>query len=472
MKTLLLILLIYGASNCSFAQEIYFPPLSGDDWETLTPAQLDWDESQIPALYNFLDENNTKAFILLKDGKIVLEKYFDSFAQNNNWYWASAGKTLTAALVGIAQEDGLLSIDDRSSKYLGEAWTSLTSEKEEQITIRHQLTMTSGLDDTVEDLFCTDKECLKYMADAGTRWSYHNAPYTLLDKVVENASGRTYNDYFAEKIKNKIGMTGLWIKAGYNNIYWSNPRSMARYGILIQNNGKWDGSEIIANKNYFDNMVNTSQPLNKSYGYLWWLNGKESFMLPQVRIVFPGKLFPDAPDDVIAAMGANGQLLNICNSKGLVFVRMGENPNTENDIGPIFNNEIWKYLNEIMLSPNSVKSSSQNNDLIIFPNPASEYIEINLERWSLPSRWTPSEEEIKIFNPLGECVMKVGAELALPNSQMAQQAMPNSQRAQQAMPNSQRAQQAMPLQRIDISHLPTGVYYLRIGNQTQMFVKV
>jgi hypothetical protein len=68
--------------------------------------------------------------------------------------------------------------------------------------------------------------------------------------------------------------------------------------------------------------------------------------------------------------------------------------------------------------------------------------------------------------------MKVGAELALPNSQMAQQAMPNSQRAQQAMPNSQRAQQAMPLQRIDISHLPTGVYYLRIGNQTQMFVKV
>jgi hypothetical protein len=151
---------------------------------------------------------------------------------------------------------------------------------------------------------------------------------------------------------------------------------------------------------------------------------------------------------------------------------MGENPNTENDIGPIFNNEIWKYLNEIMLSPNSVKSSSQNNDLIIFPNPASEYIEINLERWSLPSRWTPSEEEIKIFNPLGECVMKVGAELALPNSQMAQQAMPNSQRAQQAMPNSQRAQQAMPLQRIDISHLPTGVYYLRIGNQTQMFVKV
>ncbi len=451
MKTLIFILLIFGASSCLNAQEIYFPPISGDVWETMTPTELDWDESNIPALYNFLNENNTKAFILLKDGKIVLEKYFDSFAQGNNWYWASAGKTLTAALVGIAQEEGLLSIEDKSSKYLGEGWTSSTAEKEHLITIRHQLTMTSGLDDTVEDLYCTDKECLLYMADAGTRWSYHNAPYTLLDKVVESASGRTYNDYFAEKIKNKIGMMGLWIKAGYNNIYWSNPRSMARYGILIQNNGNWDGVEIISDENYFDNMVKTSQHLNKSYGYLWWLNGKESFMLPQLQYVFQAKLFPDAPYDVIAAMGANGQLLNICYSKGLVFVRMGEKPTTENDIGPIFNNDIWKYLNKIMQSSNSVKSRSQNNELIIHPNPASDYIEIN--SLSIKKGLEGVLKEFKIYNTLG---IEVGQSslIDIQNSNI-------DNGSQAGMPN---------LLRVDISHLPVGMYFVKIGNYSNKFM--
>ncbi|MBS3999244.1 MAG: serine hydrolase [Desulfobulbaceae bacterium] len=445
MKTLIFILLIFGAS-CLNAQEIYFPPLLGNSWDTLTPSQLDWDESKLPALYEFLDENNTKAFILLKDGKIVLEKYFASFEQYNSWYWASAGKTLTAALVGIAQYEGLLSIEDKSSKYLGTGWTSSPSDKEDLITIRHQLTMTSGLDDTVEDLFCTDKECLHYMADAGTRWSYHNAPYTLLDKVVESASGKSYNAYFTEKIKNKIGMSGLWIKTGYNNIYWSNPRSMARYGILIQNRGNWDGAEIISDKNYLDDMVNTSQQLNKSYGYLWWLNGKESFMLPQLQIVFPGKLFPDAPDDVIAAMGANGQLLNVCNSQGIVFVRMGDKPNNENDIGPIFNNEIWKYLNKIIQNPNSVFNSSQDNELIIHPNPAAEYIEINLEAIKSTFKHGLDEnQEIKIYNTMGECVTTTSFPLTGSGNDNL---------------------------RIDISQLPVSLYFIQIGNYTKKFVVV
>lgn len=429
---MIIILFFIGAANCIHSQELYFPPISGDNWETLTPAQLDWDESQISALYEFLDDNHSKAFILLKDGKIVLEKYFDSFSHDNNWYWASAGKTLTAALVGIAQEESLLSIDDMTSKYLGKGWTSATAEKEDLITIRHQLTMTSGLDDTVDDLFCTDKECLSYLADAGSRWSYHNAPYTLLDKVVESASGKSYNVYFADKIKSKIGMAGLWIKAGFNNIYWSNPRSMARFGILIQNRGNWDGNEIISDKNYFEDMVNTSQMLNKSYGYLWWLNGKESFMIPQVRLVFPGNLFPDAPDDVIAAMGANGQLLNICNSKGLIFVRMGENPTDELDIGPIFNNEIWKYLNKIMQNPNSTKLNNIKEEFVIKPNPASEYIEIKSDGLSA--------SEIRIYNAMGECVID----------------------------NNWRNE--LSIQRIDISDLHPGVHFIKMGDRIEVFM--
>jgi hypothetical protein len=66
---------------------------------------------------------------------------------------------------------------------------------------------------------------------------------------------------------------------------------MARFGLLIQGNGAWNGTQLI-NSTYFNEMVNTSQNLNKSYGYLWWLNGKPSFMVPTSQIVFLGSYAP------------------------------------------------------------------------------------------------------------------------------------------------------------------------------------
>ena len=58
---------------------LYFPPIVGTTWQTTTPASLGWNESEIPSLYDYLQLKNTKAFIVLKDGKIVLEKYFGTF---------------------------------------------------------------------------------------------------------------------------------------------------------------------------------------------------------------------------------------------------------------------------------------------------------------------------------------------------------------------------------------------------------
>ena len=102
MKVILLFLLSYLA----FSQELYFP--SESEWETISPDDLEWKSEQIPELISYLNENNTKAFIVLKSGKIVIEEYFDDFTQDSSWYWASAGKTVTATLIGIAQEKSLL----------------------------------------------------------------------------------------------------------------------------------------------------------------------------------------------------------------------------------------------------------------------------------------------------------------------------------------------------------------------------
>ena len=246
----------------------------------------------------------------------------------------------------MAQEDGYLEITDTSSNYLGNGWTNCNPVQENKITIWNQLTMTTGLDDNVSDPNCTNDNCLLYFSNPGSRWAYHNAPYTLLRSVIENATGQGINIYNYQKLLNPTGMTGLFLYNGFNNIFYSTSRSMARFGLLILNNGNWDGNQIMTDTNYFNQMLNSSQSLNESYGYLWWLNGKTSYMLPGSQFVFNNELIPNAPVDLIAALGKNGQIINIVPSQNLVWIRMGDNP--DNSLVPkTFNEEVWNYINDL-----------------------------------------------------------------------------------------------------------------------------
>jgi CubicO group peptidase (beta-lactamase class C family) len=327
----------------------YFPPVTGSTWETITPSSLGWNETELSNLYTYLQQKDTRAFIILKNGKIAVEKYFGSFTADSNWYWASAGKTMTAMLVGIAQQEGLLNINDRSSKYLGTGWTSLPLAKENLITVRHQLTMTTGLDDNVQpDNDCTSPSCLVFKSDAGTRWAYHNAPYTLLDKVIESASSATYNSYFQQKIRDKTGMNGLWIRNGFNNVFFSNARSMARFGLLMLNKGKWDQAVILGDTSYLNSQTNTSQDYNPSYGYLTWLNGKPGYMLPTLQNVFSGPMIPTAPADMYAALGKNDQKVYVVPSQQLVVIRMGESAGNIQLAVSSFDTELWGKLKTVI----------------------------------------------------------------------------------------------------------------------------
>lgn len=329
--------------------KLYFPPITGTTWETTSAVSLGWDQTQLDGLYPYLESVGTKAFIILKDGKIVTEHYFGSFNADSIWYWASAGKTVTAMLVGIAQEDGLLNINNKTSTYIGTGWTSEPLDKENLITIKNQLTMTTGLDDGVSDPDCTLPGCLVYKADAGTRWAYHNAAYTLLDSVIERASGMSFNAFFQQKIRNKIGMNGLWIKAPHsNNVYYSNARSMARFGLLMLHKGNWNGTPILTDTSYFNSQVNTSQNLNLSYGYLTWLNGKTSSMLPQSQMVFPVSIIPNAPNDLYAALGKNDQKVYVVPSQKLVVIRVGNTAGGVNLAGDDFDNTLWGKLKMII----------------------------------------------------------------------------------------------------------------------------
>lgn len=363
-----LIIAFLSFSFFSVKSQTYFPPLTGNSWDTLAPEQLGWCRDSIQPLYSWLENTNSKAFILLKDGKIVLEKYFETFTADSFYVWNSAGKTLTGYAVGIAQAEGFLSINDATSTHIGSGWSSLTQQQENAITIRHQLTMTTGLDDNGTDPYCTDPSCLTYLAAPGTRWAYHNAPYTLLDTVISSATGMSLNSWMYSRIGSKIGMTGLYYPIGYNNIFVSKPRSMARFGLLLSQNGQWNGTTVLADTAYLHAMTHPSQNLNLAYGYLTWLNGQASYKLPQSQWTFLGSLCPNAPTDMFSAQGKNAQIINVVPSQGIVLIRMGADMGSSY-VGTQYNDTIWQYINRFAcdLGIENVNIKSVG----VFPNPTN-----------------------------------------------------------------------------------------------------
>lgn len=342
--------------NCSsdnsdgepITEQMYFPPNDGSNtWETKSVADLGWNQNAVQPLLDYLELKNTKSFIILVNGRIVMENYFNGHSATTPWYWASAGKTLTATVTGIAQEEGLLNINNKVSDYLGTGWTSAPLAKENLITCKNLLCMNSGLNDALGDN--VEPANLQYVADAGTRWAYHNV-YVKLQDVVAEASGQTWTNYFNTKLRDRIGMTGgAWIDSGDGlSVYWSTSRNMARFGLLSLNKGNWDGTTIV-NSTYFNQATSTSQTLNQAYGYLWWLNGKSSYRLPGLQFEFNGTLMSNAPSDMYAALGKNDQKIYVVPSMKMVIIRMGEVANPDNPTFALsgFDNDLWDKINDL-----------------------------------------------------------------------------------------------------------------------------
>jgi hypothetical protein len=114
---------------------------------------------------------------------------------------------------------------------------------------------------------------------------------------------------------------------------------------------------------------------NQSYGYLWWLNGKSSFMAPTSQFVFPGSYAPQAPADMFAAIGKNGQLICVVPSKKLVVVRIG-NASSGNEVPFTLCNEIWKRLNLVICEPTQTETKRLRPEIKLFPNPTTDKLTV------------------------------------------------------------------------------------------------
>jgi len=422
VKLLKLFVLILLGLVCYFPStaQLYFPPTDGSEWETLSPAELNWCNDSLNSLYQYLESVDTKAFMVLKDGKIVLEKYFNEFGPDSFWYWASAGKSLRSVLLGIAIRERSLNMEDLTSKHIDTGWTSCCIEKENLIKVKHQMSMTSGLNDEVDDPFCTVDSCLDYLVNAGSRWAYHNAPYSLLKEVLENSTGETLNRYTRTRIQQLTGMNGFWLTTGFNTLYYSNARSMARFGLLALDQGDWGIQPVLADTNYFKLTVNSSQNINPSYGYLWWLNGKSTHMIPGTQIRFNGPLVPEAPSDMFAAMGANEQRIYVVPSTNMVVIRMGNATGQQQLAVSSFDNKLWEKINGLNCALGT--REVQNSDIKIFPNPTNKTLHISISQ--RPDRY---EIDGFLYNSIGQVTLSFNT------------------------PN------------VDVSLLPAGVYFAEIS---------
>lgn len=373
--SMFLLLLGLSLTYSTQAQSSYFPPIEGEAWESIDPATLGWCAEKVDALSTFLEERNTKSFLILKGGRIVMEAYYGDHDSEKVWYWASASKSLVATLYGMAQEDGLLDIDDPTSDYLGVGWTSTSPEQEGLITLKSQLSMASGLDDGVEapgsTNNCFEPQCFQYLAAPYSRWAYHNSAYRILQDVLETASGQTKFNYTRSRLGDRIGMKGFWL----NYVYYSKARDMARFGLLALNRGVWGTDTLLHDQHYFEAMIQPSQQENPSYGYLWWLNGQEAFQLPGVQFKINRAMIPEAPADLFAALGKNDQKIYVVPSEDLVVVRQGDAAGGVVLTSSSFDVELWERLGDMSCTV-SATESRPDEVFIISPNPVKDELRI------------------------------------------------------------------------------------------------
>lgn len=339
MRTLLLLVLgftLWNVSRACAAQELYFPAAS-KDWEKTTPESLGWDSNALESVFEYVKESNGKSFLVLKDGKIVAERYWTPEGVAHSQYIMSSGKSITAFLVGIAMEQGKLKLDQPASDFLGSGWSSASETQEKAIRIKHLLEMTSGLNTR-----------LAYEGPPGSTWKYNTEVYQQLHPLLQKAVGSSMQEFSQKVLFEPLGMKNSVFR--YHS-FVMNARDMGRFGIMILAKGNWKGQPIMKDRLFFDSMLDSSQQLNRSYGYLWWLNGKESFRtVGRQRATLPGPLVPDAPKDMVSANGKGGQRIYVVPSLGLVVVRLGDNPadglrNLNSDgTQSKFDNQLWGKL--------------------------------------------------------------------------------------------------------------------------------
>ena len=296
-----LILLVSTLAACGPSledlQAVEYAPLPGDDWPVSTPEAQGLDPMQVAELYyNAAKLETIYGLLVVKDGSLVAEKYFNEGSVAELSKRASVTKSYTSALVGIALEHGYLSsVEQKMLGFFPDVASGITDPRKEQITIRQMLQMRAGypweetdaaLWDTLWDgEYLSDLVNIPLTADPGTKFQYSNLTSHWLGIIVARAAGTDLKSFGDEHLFSPLGvevgddwnqdLDGYYIGCG--DIQFT-ARDMAKFGLLYVNGGEYEGNQIIAADWVQDSLQTYSQKAwdnigrfhDIGYGYQWW----------------------------------------------------------------------------------------------------------------------------------------------------------------------------------------------------------
>lgn len=273
----------------------------------------------------YLEDNKTVAFLIIKNDTIQYEKYFKGYDKQSIVPSFSMAKSITSILIGCAIDDGLIkSVDEPIINYIPE----LKKNGFDKVTIKHLLQMTSGIKfnesyinpfgDAASFYYGLNlrREIgkMKLKTEPGKQFDYVSGNTQLLGLVLERSlKGKTITSYLQEKLWTPLGMEydASWSidkkKNGLEKTFCcinARARDFAKIGRLYKNKGSWNGKQIVSQKWVEESTkLDTSEGSANFYQYQWWLlNPNEDFM----------------------AVGILGQFVYVNPAKDLIIVRLGK----------------------------------------------------------------------------------------------------------------------------------------------------
>jgi CubicO group peptidase (beta-lactamase class C family) len=246
----------------------------------------------------------------------------------------SVTKSITSTLVGIAQEEGRLQIDQTAASYIPR-WASTPSER---VTVRNLISNNSGRFWSFESDYVTGllpaldqteyAVGLSQQFDPGTVWEYNNSAIQTLEEVLAQATEQDVGSYAQAQLFEPIGASARMNPDPSGNplVYQGASAScddMARFGYLALREGRWKGEQIIS-KQWLQQATKSSTELNSAYGYMWWTNHKGHVVQPSfpLRNEYDGQLVPGSSEQLFFAVGAFGQLIIVDPKSEYVVVRL------------------------------------------------------------------------------------------------------------------------------------------------------
>ncbi len=285
------------------------------------------------AFYNLIERiikqefGRLESFLIIKDQKLVLDEYFFGYDRTQFHYINSCTKSITSLLLGITLENHKLMDTHQSLFNFFPQYDSLLPPGKEKITLNHVLTMTAGVQDNNEYKGTQPEDFIKYLlslpleSNPGEKFKYSGECTNILGGIIYTLENKQADEFAKDILFNKLSISEFsWEKengvipcdAGIE-MY---PRDMAKIGLLILNNGSWNGEHIVP-KEWID--ISTKPHVAESeffdYGYQWWYRSKQN--TPWWENPVRGG---ETEHDMVLALGHGGQFIMIIRDLNMVIV--------------------------------------------------------------------------------------------------------------------------------------------------------